>query len=880
MDLGEFQQLCLDIDILNLNWKEFQDYINVFEDRILIFLFEELLKQFSSIPNTDIEQRICYLCIDHDRLDLLKYLFDNNYVTVNLIKYSLFQRKFESLKLILEYQSFKNTIKFLEGHSSLLTCVTASEKFIATGSKDHSLIVYNDDFSPLHRFQDHTSDISDVSISPDGKYIATCSFDKSIFVYDSAEWDVVFQKNKAHLHWIFGVAFSPNMNYLVSVDRNGILKIWDFLKDICLLETRVHNKLIHSVVFSANGRYIATTSRDGTAKVIVVEELLKKQNISDFSLSNTFPLSSNNRYTGTGTGSGLSRNASTSSFLPSPGSSSLGFKKMNSNTFPASNLSRAISSTDLLTNLNFMEPTFDSKFLKNSEDPNILTIDGISVGSHSSICFSKNDRFVLITLSKGKVDLWDCIKLERIHTFKLLSRNNIVFARFIENDTAILCGSQTGEIIYQRLSLLSPFVLSSNLPLAIYKNSNIKPFNQFCIIKNTLICCGTLVDHENSAILFDLDDFKVEDMIINSFEEILNDLKKKNGNDEETEKILMKFSPILAKTSNFKLLKKLICSNEIVIDSECWKVYEDILGSIKMNEFAELKARYLENSQLSLDEFLEREVDRNVSNFSTGFHSRSLSNFSGFGSDIQSESELDISDDQDKSPPKQIEENDIVKALHDIIDENNMVEEVVEEMEIEIDIENSDDDDDDDEAITNIETTDLQFEARLMQANSEIDDYKSQLYTLQNKLEEQKTLNEEATFKIDEKKLEITELLNMLKSKEEELNDLRSEIQQNQDKIAEITLENSNLLQEKGKFSKECEHLNEINNNLNKKSKELNNKLKELNECISVLQQSLSDQNNLEEELSEIKKEYEKLSLENERNKVLLRESGTCCNVM
>lgn len=72
----------------------------------------------------------------------------------------------------------------------------------------------------------HTSGVSDLAFSPDGKWLATASADKTVRVWEVATGreSLVFA---SHTGWVHAVVFSPSGDWIASGGNDGVLRIWD-----------------------------------------------------------------------------------------------------------------------------------------------------------------------------------------------------------------------------------------------------------------------------------------------------------------------------------------------------------------------------------------------------------------------------------------------------------------------------------------------------------------------------------------------------------------------------------------------------------------------------------------------------------------------------
>ncbi len=121
---------------------------------------------------------------------------------------------------------------------------------------------------PTLSLKGHTDPVYSVAVSPDGKLLATGSFDKTIKIWDAATGQELrtLAGKLGHTNLVLGVSFSPDGSSLATVSTDNSLKIWDIAngKPTSLL---AHAAGVTRVAASADGKLFAAGAADGTIRI-------------------------------------------------------------------------------------------------------------------------------------------------------------------------------------------------------------------------------------------------------------------------------------------------------------------------------------------------------------------------------------------------------------------------------------------------------------------------------------------------------------------------------------------------------------------------------------------------------------------------------------
>ncbi|MBD2199452.1 MULTISPECIES: WD40 domain-containing protein [Calothrix] len=152
----------------------------------------------------------------------------------------------------------------LEGHQNFVMQATFSPdgKTIATASYDNTAKLWNSDGKQTSNLQ-HNDSVTDVSFSPDNQIIATPSLDGTVKLWN--QQGKLLRNLTAHKDKVWSVRFSPDGKTIATASEDNTVKLWSL--DGKLIKTlNGHTIAVYKVAFSRDGK-IATASEDNTVKL-------------------------------------------------------------------------------------------------------------------------------------------------------------------------------------------------------------------------------------------------------------------------------------------------------------------------------------------------------------------------------------------------------------------------------------------------------------------------------------------------------------------------------------------------------------------------------------------------------------------------------------
>ena len=158
----------------------------------------------------------------------------------------------------------------LASHSHFVQDVSISSdgQFALSGSWDGTLRLWDlQSGETTRRFVGHSKDVLSVAFSADNRQIVSGSRDKTINLWNTLGQLKYTLSDDGHSEWVSCVRFSPNLAspLVVSAGWDKLVKVWDLTK--CKLRNNLigHTGYVNTVTVSPDGSLCASGGKDGVA---------------------------------------------------------------------------------------------------------------------------------------------------------------------------------------------------------------------------------------------------------------------------------------------------------------------------------------------------------------------------------------------------------------------------------------------------------------------------------------------------------------------------------------------------------------------------------------------------------------------------------------
>ena len=141
-------------------------------------------------------------------------------------------------------------------------------EILVSGSDDFTMILWSplQNNKPVARLTGHQALVNQVMFSPNGQFLASASFDKSVKIWN-AKTGKFLSSLRGHVGSVYQIAWSSDSRMICSVSKDSTVKLWELKTRSLKQNLPGHQDEVFAIDWSPNGDSLASGGRDKNLKM-------------------------------------------------------------------------------------------------------------------------------------------------------------------------------------------------------------------------------------------------------------------------------------------------------------------------------------------------------------------------------------------------------------------------------------------------------------------------------------------------------------------------------------------------------------------------------------------------------------------------------------
>ena len=165
--------------------------------------------------------------------------------------------------------SWQSGLQMLVGHSNLVSVVAFSPdgKTLASASYDQMAMLWDASLGVvLQMFEGHSDSVNALAFALDGETLASASGDRTVKLWSTVSGTALVTL-KGHSDSVNALAFAPDGKTLASASGDETVRLWDTVSGVALQMLEGHSDSVNALAFAPDGKTLASASGDRTVRL-------------------------------------------------------------------------------------------------------------------------------------------------------------------------------------------------------------------------------------------------------------------------------------------------------------------------------------------------------------------------------------------------------------------------------------------------------------------------------------------------------------------------------------------------------------------------------------------------------------------------------------